>query len=243
MTNSVFSQAPDRIAVITGAGQGLGRAVALKLAAHGVDVVLVGRTPAKLEAVASEIRALGRTPRVFPLDVTQPEQVQHLKEELSAVSPRIDILINCAGEAFLMPVQDTTDADWERILGVNLKGPFFMVRALLSLLRASDNASIINVSSKVALKGYGTVTAYTAAKTGLVGFTRSLADELRDDEIRVVALCPGPMDTPMRWEATPEFDPKVVIDTDAVAATVLLLVQLPRGVSMGEILIESVHYD
>ncbi len=243
MSNSGSSQVFDRIAVITGAGQGLGREVALKLAAHGVDVVLVGRTPEKLEAVASEIRALGRTPWVFPLDVTQSEQVEHLKTELLAVSPRIDMLINCAGEAFLMPVQDTTDADWERIVGINLKGPFYMVRALLPLLQASDNASIINVSSKVALQGYGSVTAYTAAKAGLVGFSRSLADELREDEIRVVALCPGPMDTPMRWEATPEFDPKVVMDSDVVADTVLLLVQLPRGVSTGEILIQSVHYD
>jgi NAD(P)-dependent dehydrogenase (short-subunit alcohol dehydrogenase family) len=243
MTNSASAQDVHPIAVIAGAGQGLGRAVALTFAAHGIDVVLVGRTASKLESVAAEVRALGRSPRVFPLDVTRSEQVQQLKADLLAAGPRIDMLINCVGEAFLMPVEGTTDADWERILGANLKGPFLMVRELMPLLRASDNASIINVSSKVALKGYGTVTAYSAAKAGLVGFTRSLADELREDEIRVVALCPGPMDTPMRWAATPDFDRKVVIDPDAVAATVLLVVQLPRGVSMGEVLIESLHYD
>jgi NAD(P)-dependent dehydrogenase (short-subunit alcohol dehydrogenase family) len=126
---------------------------------------------------------------------------------------------------------------------MNLKGPFLMTQALLPLLRKSRNASIINIASKVALKGYGTVTAYTAAKAGLLGFTRSLAAELRDEEIRVVALCPGPVDTPMRWQATPDYDRKLVIQAETVADLMWQLVTLPRGVTTGEVLLQSVYYD
>jgi NAD(P)-dependent dehydrogenase (short-subunit alcohol dehydrogenase family) len=233
----------DPVAVVTGAGQGMGRAIALKLAANGVHLVLVGRTRAKLDRVAAEIEALEGSPTVVALDVAVSQQVQGLRATLEDAFPKVDMVIHCAGEAFISALEDTTEADWDRLLAVNLKGPFLITQALLPLLRQSENASIVMLVSKVALKGYGTVTAYSAAKTGLLGFTRSLAAELRDEEIRVVALCPGPVDTPMRWQATPDYERKLVIDANTVASTVWHVVTLPRGVTMGEILLESVHYD
>jgi NAD(P)-dependent dehydrogenase (short-subunit alcohol dehydrogenase family) len=236
-------QVEGRVAVVTGAGQGIGRAVAHRLAAGGIHVVLAGRTRSKLDRVASEIQAAGQTPTVAQLDVTKAEQVHQLKRQVEGAFAQVDILVNCAGEAFVATLEKTCEADWDRLLAVNLKGPFLMTQALLPLIRKSQNASIVNIASKVALKGYHPVAAYSAAKTGLLGFSRALAAELREDEIRVVALCPGPVDTPMRWEATPDFDRKVVIDAESVAATVWHIVQLPRGVTMSEVLIESVHYD
>jgi NAD(P)-dependent dehydrogenase (short-subunit alcohol dehydrogenase family) len=230
-------------AVVTGAGQGLGRAVAQTLAARGARVVLVGRIRAKLEETAAVIAATGPSPTIAAIDVADADQVAQLGADLGREFEALDALINCAGEAFLAPLENTTRADWDRLIANNLTGPFLMTREALPLLRRSHNASIINIVSKVALKGYGTVTAYSAAKAGLLGFTHSLADELRAAEIRVVALCPGPVDTPMRWAATPDFDRRVVIDSATVAATVWHIVQLPRGVTMGDILIESVHYD
>ncbi len=104
------------------------------------------------------------------------------------------------------------------------------------------NGSIVNILSKVALEGHENVSLYTAAKTGLLGFTRSLSDELRSEEIRAVAICPGAMDTPMRWSATPDHDRKQVIDPKTVADLVWHVVNLPKGITMGEILIQSVHY-
>jgi NAD(P)-dependent dehydrogenase (short-subunit alcohol dehydrogenase family) len=163
---------------------------------------------------------------------------------LERVAAQVDVLVNGAGEALIATLEDTSEADWDRILAVNLKGPFLMVRALLPLLRQSPNAIIINVASKVALSSYHKeVAAYTAAKTGLMGFTRALAAELREEGIRVVGLCPGPVDTPMRWAATPDHDPRQVIDAETIADTVMYLVQLPKGVTMGEILIQSINYD
>jgi NAD(P)-dependent dehydrogenase (short-subunit alcohol dehydrogenase family) len=237
------AQIENRVAVVTGAGQGIGCAIAHKLAASGIHVVLAGRTRSKLDRVAAELRAAGQTSTVAQLDVTEAEQVHQLKRQIEGAFAQVDILVNCAGEAFVATLEKTREADWDRLLAVNLKGPFLMTQALLPLVRKSQNASIVNIASKVALKGYHPVTAYSAAKTGLLGFSRALAAELREDEIRVVAICPGPVDTPMRWEATPDFDRKVVIDAESVAATVWHVVQLPRGVTMSEVLIESVHYD
>lgn len=236
-------QVESRVAVVTGAGQGLGRAIALRLAASDIHTVLTGRTRSKLDRVAGEIQSIGHTSTVIPLDITQAEQVQQFKRQIEGAFAQVDILVNCAGEALVATLEETCEADWDRLLAVNLKGPFLMTRALLPLIRKSQNASIINIASKVALKGYHPVAAYSAAKTGLLGLSRALAAELREDEIRVVALCPGPIDTPMRWEATPDFDRKVVIDVESVATTVWHIVQLPRGVTMSDMVIESIHYD
>ncbi|MBX3085703.1 MAG: SDR family oxidoreductase [Anaerolineae bacterium] len=229
----------QRVAIITGAGQGIGRAVAHNLAAQGVHPVLVGRTKAKLDQVAAELPMA----TVAAADVTDAAQVAACIKTVQDTFGCADILVNSAGEAFLADLEHTTDADWDRVLAINLKGAFLMARGLLPLLRKSENASIINIASKVALHGYGEVTAYSAAKAGLVGFTRSLAKELREEEIRVVALCPGPVDTPMRWAATPDFDRKVVISAETVAQYVSYVVNLPRGTTMSELLVESMHYD
>jgi NAD(P)-dependent dehydrogenase (short-subunit alcohol dehydrogenase family) len=233
-----------QIAVVTGAGQGMGRAIAHKLAGGGYEVILVGRTRAKLEQVGAEIDRMGHRARVYPLDVTVGQQVEQLKQDLERDAGQIDVLVNGAGEALIASLEDTSEADWDRILAVNLKGPFLMVRTLLPLLRRSSNAMIVNLISKVALSNYhAEVAAYTAAKTGLLGFTHALAAELREDGIRVVGVCPGPVDTPMRWAATPDHDPDQVIDAETIADTVMHLVQLPKGVTMGEILIQSINYD
>jgi NAD(P)-dependent dehydrogenase (short-subunit alcohol dehydrogenase family) len=228
-----------RTAVITGAGQGIGRAIAHKLAAQGVHVWLTGRTAAKLEVVADEIAASGGRASTYALDVTDSIQAQALAARLEP-NP-LDILVNSAGEALIQSFEDTSLDDWGRILTANLTGPFIMTQTLLPLLRRSDNASIINIGSKTALMGVPNVSAYTAAKTGLLGLTRALAAELRD-VARVVLICPGPADTPMRWAATPDFDRKLVIQPETVAETVWWVVSLPKGVVCGEVLVQSAAF-
>jgi NAD(P)-dependent dehydrogenase (short-subunit alcohol dehydrogenase family) len=180
---------------------------------------------------------------VYAADVSESAQVEALKARVESAFDHLDILINCAGEALIRTLDETDEALWDRVHNINLKAPYRMCRAMLSLIRQSENGSIINIVSKVALKGYPGVTAYTAAKTGLLGFTRALAAELREEEIRVVAICPGPMDTPMRWNATPDYDRKLVIDTAVVTDTICQLVNLPRGTTSGEVLFQSMHYD
>lgn len=229
----------EQVALISGAGQGAGRAIAARLVSAGVRVVLAGRTASKVQDAAAQ---LGEQASAYTLDVTDSAAVAQCAQAVEKQFGHLDMLVNCAGEAFISPLEQCRDEDWDRILNVNLKAPFLMSRAFLPLLRKSPNASIINILSKVALSGYAGVSVYTAAKTGLLGFSRSLGVELKSDEIRVVAFCPGPMDTPMRWSATPDFDRKVVINADTLAELVWQAVNLPRGVTMGEILVESIHY-
>jgi NAD(P)-dependent dehydrogenase (short-subunit alcohol dehydrogenase family) len=232
-----------RIALITGAGQGLGKTIAIRFAMEGITPILVGRTEAKLNAVYEEIVAQGGNAVLYAADVSESAQVEALKAQLESEFDHLDILINCAGESLINTLHETDEALWDRVHNINLKAPYRMCRAMLPLIRQSQNGSIINIVSKVALKGYPGVTAYTAAKTGLLGFTRALAAELREEEIRVVAICPGPMDTPMRWNATPDYDRKLVIDTAVVTDTIWQLVNLPRGTTSGEVLLQSMHYD
>ena len=231
----------SKTAVITGAGQGIGRAIALKFAEGGFHIVLVGRTREKLEAVAAQIKGMEQTASVHAMDVTDHSQAGHLAESLQ--DKPVDLLVNCAGEALIKSIEETTEADWNRLLSINLTGPFLMVKALLPSIRQSENASIINIGSVAATGGFAQITAYTAAKTGLLGFTRSLGAELRKDEIRVVMLCPGPADTPMRWAATPDFDPKMVLAAETIADTIWWLASLPRGTTTSEFLLRSIHLD
>jgi 3-oxoacyl-[acyl-carrier protein] reductase len=235
---------PKQIAVITGAGQGMGRAIALKFASMDVQCILIGRTASKLEAVAHEIEQMGGIADVITADLTELVQVRQAHQKIAALTASVDMLINCAGEAFIKPIDATQPDELARILAINLTAPYLITQALLPMLRQSPNASIINMVSKVATKGYGAgVTAYTAAKTGLLGFTRALAAELVKDEIRVVALNPGPVDTPMRRAATPDFDPKMIISEATIANLAAYIVTLPRGTTTGELLVQSMHYD
>lgn len=229
-----------KTAVITGAGQGIGQAIALKLAGMGIHTILVGRTKTKLEQVAADIGALGGTATIFPMDITDHEQINDLAGHLAGKP--LDALINCAGESLIKPIEECTAEDWERIFAVIARAPFFLTRALLPNMRLSENASIINIGSKAATGGFRGVTVYGAAKHALLGFTRALADELRESEIRAVMLSPGPADTPMRWAATPDYDPKYLIQPQSVADAVALLLSLPRGTTVTEFLLQSIHF-
>ncbi len=229
-----------RTAVVIGAGQGMGKATALKLARSETRVYLVGRTAEKLEATAAEIRAAGGDCVVFPADLTVEGSLDGLLPQLEASG--LDVLVNCAGEALMKSLDQTTLDDWQRIMSVNLTTSYVAVHALLPYLRKSANPSIVLIASKVALRG-APVVAYSAAKAGVLGFARALSVELKQEAIRVVAICPGPTDTPMRWDATPNMNRDMVISADTVAETVWHVVTLPRGTTTGEIMVQAELYE
>jgi NAD(P)-dependent dehydrogenase (short-subunit alcohol dehydrogenase family) len=232
-----------KIAVVIGAGRGIGRATALTLASSGARVIVAARTASQLESVVAEIEGRDGQAKAYPLDVTQGADVEAFASELRESLGRVDILVNSAGTAFIAPLETTTEVDWDRVIDTNLKGTYLCIHAMLDLLRASAGALVINIASKVGLTGHGMVTAYTAAKAGVIGFSRALAQELSAENIRVVAICPGPVDTPMRWEATPKMDPKQVISAETVAETILFLVTLSGRAVTGEIVLEAIAYD
>ena len=226
-----------KTAVITGAGQGMGRAIALKFAAHGIDPILVGRTESKLQSVAAEVTVLGAAASVHTLDVTDDEAVARLGAQLTDTT--VDMLINCAGDWLIANLQDTSNAQLDHILSTNLRAPYVLSRTLLPNLRRSENASIINIGSIVTAMSVPTVTAYTAAKVGLKGLTGSLAAELKPELIRAVMISPGPADTPMRDAASPGIDKSILLDTETIAGMVYAVVSLPRGITTSDIVLYS----
>jgi NAD(P)-dependent dehydrogenase (short-subunit alcohol dehydrogenase family) len=232
-----------KIAIVTGGGQGIGQATALKLASVGAIVVVVARSKSNLRAVVTQIEDHGGQAMALTADVTQSADVTALTSELRNTFGRVDILVNGAGVALIAPLADTSEAEWDLVVDTNLKGTYLCTRAMLDLLRQSETALVVNIASKVGLTGHALVSAYTAAKAGVIGFSRALAQELGPDNIRVVAICPGPVDTPMRWEATPQMDPKFVLSAETVAETILFLAKLGGDVTTGEIVLETLNYD
>lgn len=215
----------------------MGRAIARNLASHNVHVVLVGRTESKLQAVAGEIQAINGASTVVPLDITDVDAVDVFVRTMS--DQTVDILVNCAGDWLIKPLEETIDADLQHILDINLIAPYRLSRAFLPNLRKSDNASIINIGSMAAVGSHPGITAYTAAKTGLRGLTGSLAQELRGDLIRVVMLSTTPANTPMRWSASPGMDPNMLVEPETIAHVAAMITNLPKGITINDLLLES----
>lgn len=187
----------DRIALITGASKGLGKAMALALGQAGARLALVSREQQALEQAAEQVRAGGAEVEAFAADVSDEHQVAKLEQEVVARFGKLHILINNAGVNLRKPVTDFTLEEWRRVLDVNLTGPFLMVRAFLPHMRGHGYGRIINVTSTMSHVGLPLRTAYAASKAGLLGFTRALALELAPEGIAVVGISPGPFATEM----------------------------------------------
>jgi len=190
-----------RIAVVTGAGSGIGREVCVRLAEEGAEVIVTSRTPehvgGTLHAVAE---ACGKTMTGMTLDVTDRAQVDAVLETIGRRHGRIDILSNNVGRELVRSpaISATTDEEWERMLRVNVTGVFWVCRAAVPWL--SRGASVVNVASVNAVVAWPNAGAYTSAKGALLQFTRTLALELADREIRANCVCPGAIDTPLTQE-------------------------------------------
>ncbi|NGO40559.1 3-oxoacyl-ACP reductase FabG [Limisphaera ngatamarikiensis] len=187
----------NRVAVVTGASRGLGRAIALKLAGAGADVALLARDVQRLSSVAEEIRQRGRRALPLPCDVSSESDVAAAAGEIRKAFGVVHILVNSAGINIRKPITDFTLEEWHRVLDTNLTGVFLMCRALIPLMRGQGYGRILNLTSimsHVALPGR---TAYAASKTGLLGFIRALALELAPEGITVNGISPGPVATEM----------------------------------------------
>jgi 3-oxoacyl-[acyl-carrier protein] reductase len=212
-----------RVALVTGAGRGIGRAVALALAAHGARVALAARSEAELAKVRREILAGGGEAAAFTADLEDPEAPGKLVAAVAQALGGLDILVNNAGSALGRRLAETTAGEWDRLMAVNARAPFLLCREALPLLSKSGRGRIINISSVVGYKGYVNQGAYTASKHALAGFTKVLAQEVMADGIRVHLVSPGGVDTELASRMRPDLDRSGLTTPAEIAETILFL--------------------
>lgn len=195
----------NQIAVVTGAGRGIGRAIALKFAAEGADIVCVSRTAENSEKVAAEVRALGRKAWAHAVDVADAASVNTASEKILADCTKVDVLVNNAGVTRDGLLMRMSDADWDAVLDTNLKGAFLVTKAFSRAMLKARAGRIINISSVIGLIGNAGQCNYAASKAGLIGFTQSCAREFASRGITVNAIAPGFIETDMTSELKEEL--------------------------------------
>lgn len=207
-------------AVVTGASRGIGRAIALRLAEAGAEVALWARDSTALRMVASEITAARGKARAIVVDITDPDAVSQASDLVRATMPMIRTVVNNAGVVLRKSTEAITDAEWRKVMAVNLDGTFYVTRAFIQDLERCQGR-VINISSISGREGTSMLAAYCAAKHGVIGLTRALAEELRTAKVSVNAICPGSVDTAMLREGMPGARPDM--SPDDIAKTALFL--------------------
>jgi 3-oxoacyl-[acyl-carrier protein] reductase len=226
----------DKVAIVTGAGRGIGRSIALGLARNGARVVLAARTESQLRSVRAEIEALGGAALGIVTDITSEHSVMALIGQTVHQLGRLDIVVNNAGIGAFGPLAEATTEQWDHVMAVNARGTFLVCREAIPYLRQYAPSYIVNITSVVGVKGYVNQALYGASKHAVMGMSKALAKEVQKDGIRVHAICPGAVDTDMAGDARPDLDRSSLIQPDEIADVVLFLVT-----RHGTAVIDEVH--
>jgi 3-oxoacyl-[acyl-carrier protein] reductase len=215
-----------KVAIVTGTGRGIGRAVSISLAKAGCRVVLAARTREQIEAVRKEILSQGGDALAVPGDLTVDEDIQRLVEESKAKWGAVDILINNAGWGKRAPVVGASLTDWDQTFRLNLRAPMILAKALLPNMIAKGEGAVVNIGSVSGKTGEANGAAYSASKFGLIGFTQSLYEEVREHGIKVAVILPGFVDTPL-IPPNRQLDRSKMIQADDIAQAVLFVLISP----------------
>jgi NAD(P)-dependent dehydrogenase (short-subunit alcohol dehydrogenase family) len=232
------------VAVVTGAGSGLGEAVACALARAGARVACLDLDEQRAARTAQAIGASGAEAIGISADVSQAQAVQDAVDRVLAAWDRVDIAVSCAGVDYVVSVDEMSVEQWQRVIGVNLTGPFLVAKAVLPAMRSQGSGDIVNVASTAAVRAWGNAAAYHASKWGLLGLSRALGVEGRPDNVRVTTIIPGGMKT--HWfdgfpaQGIPLPDEANLQDPAIVAETIVFAVSLPRGSAMQEVMVTPV---
>ncbi len=217
----------SKVAIVTGASRGIGKAISLKLAELGYHLVLAARNKEKLEATAKEVEAKGIKAAICASDLSREIGALAVIETALEEFGRIDLLVNNAGMGIFKSLIETTTEEWRRVMNTNLTSAFVTSREAIKIMQRQKSGTIINIASVVGIKGYPNQGAYTASKHGMMGLTKVIAEEGREYNIRAHVICPGGVDTEMVGDARPDIKKAELIKPEDIAELVTYLVNLP----------------
>jgi NAD(P)-dependent dehydrogenase (short-subunit alcohol dehydrogenase family) len=214
-----------KVAVVTGAGRGIGQAVAIELGRLGARVAVASRSRSELDGTAKKIGNAS----VFPTDVRKKDEVNRLFEQVHATLGPVDILVNAAGVGIMKKLVDLSDEDFETLIQTNLRSMFYTCRYALPSMIERKTGHIVNIASIAGKVGSATRTVYCASKFGVVGFTESLAEEVRSHGVRVAVICPGSTNTAFHSGATPDQASRMLSPFDVANAVRTIVTQEPNS--------------
>ncbi|MCY2951805.1 MAG: SDR family NAD(P)-dependent oxidoreductase [Planctomycetota bacterium] len=226
-----------QVAIVTGAGRGIGRAIAMALARCRAHVMLVARTDSQLQEVAQSIRQSNGLATVMATDLGEERQIVAIFERVRQLLGRVDVLVNNAGIGIFGPLADFAAEDFDRVITTNLRGTFLCCREAMKLMMRQKSGYIINIASVVGFKGYPNQAAYTASKHGVMGLTKSLAVEAQKYGIRVSAILPGGVNTGMVPDARPDLHLHELLKPEDIVQSVLYLLSLSENAAVDQIYI------
>ncbi|MEP7227761.1 MAG: SDR family NAD(P)-dependent oxidoreductase [Gemmatimonadales bacterium] len=223
-------------ALVTGATEGIGRATAFALGRAGYRVGVCARTEPKVRRLVEDLRGEGIEAAGASADVGLPDQVTRMVAEVTRALGQIDVLVNNAGVLIAKPIEELTLEEWDTTMTTNVRSLYLVTRAVLPPMRKRKQGSIVNVASLAGRNGFVGGTAYTASKHAVLGFSRSLMLEVRKENIRVIAICPGSVDTSLlKDQPMLKAEPSRILQPEDVAATILHALTLPERALVSEL--------
>lgn len=226
-----------KIILVTGGGQGLGAAICRTMAEDGAKVIAADVNDAKLESIVNEITDSGGNIKSYKMNVGDEKNVEEVISEIIDEYGHIDAVINNAGIDFTKSIEEISYEEWNKVIQVNLTGPFNVSKAVYPFMKKNGRGHIVNITSTAAKRAWPNASAYHASKWGLLGFSHALHSEARKDNIKVTALVAGGMQTPFILERFPEVDPNVLQDPKNVAETIKYILCQPAASVIPEVMV------
>jgi NADP-dependent 3-hydroxy acid dehydrogenase YdfG len=227
----------NKVIIVTGGGQGLGAAVCRTLAKEKAIVVPIDIQTDKLDKIVEEVRNSGGLVDGFIMDITNPQNVETVVQDIIDTHGTIDAVINNAGIDFTKSIEEFNYDEWHKVIDVNLCGAFNVSKAVYPYMKKNGSGHIINIASTASKRAWPNASAYHASKWGLLGFSHALHSEARRDNIKVTALVAGGMQTPFLLDRFPDIDPNLLQDPQNVAETVLYILCQPSGSVIPEVMV------
>jgi NAD(P)-dependent dehydrogenase (short-subunit alcohol dehydrogenase family) len=237
----VAAEHKDRVALITGAGRGLGEAICDVFAESGANIVAADIRRELAEGTAQRASRHGGRPLAIEMDVSDSASVESAVKRVVDIYGRLDIVVNNAGTDRTASIDELTVEDWDRVLATNLRGPFLLSKAALSVMRGQRSGHIFNITSTAAKRAWANASAYHASKWGLLGFSHALFVEAREVNVKVTAIVAGGMRTPFLLERFPDIDQSHLQDPRNVAETIRAVSLLPPESVLPEVMVLPMH--